>query len=345
MRKSGGRRGIREVIGRDINRLYGGDGSVSGRGNALLQFAEIARQRRLIAGSRRHPSKQSGNLAAGLHKAENVINEKEHIFVAFIPEMFGHGKPGERHTHPHAGRFVHLAEDQCGFGQNAAFLHFKIEVTAFPAPLAHTGENRITAVFGGDVVDQFLNEHGLAHARATEKADLATLGIRGKQINHLNAGLQNLLGIASLGKAGSRAIYALPPGVLREGFAAVHRISQHIEKPPQYPFTHRYTDGMSAGRHFHTARNSFAGAHHNATHQIALQMFGHLHDAALVFHGQKQFFPDVRQCAVRKGNINHRPADRDHMTLLKFVLFRHFLPFPHPVRGCFLFVLVRRKLR
>jgi hypothetical protein len=52
----------------------------------------------------------------------------------------------------------------------------------------------------GDIVDQFLNQHGLADARAAEQADLAAFGVRRQQIDDLDAGDKNfrfgrLLGI------------------------------------------------------------------------------------------------------------------------------------------------------
>src|ERR1700756_3924631 len=50
----------------------------------------------------------------------------------------------------------------------------------------HTGEHGIAAVRLGDVVDQLLDQHGLADAGAAEQADLAALRIRGKKIDDLD---------------------------------------------------------------------------------------------------------------------------------------------------------------
>ena len=46
------------------------------------------------------------------------------------------------------------------------------EVVAFTGALAHSGEYGKAAVLGGDVVDEFLNDDGLADAGAAEQADL-----------------------------------------------------------------------------------------------------------------------------------------------------------------------------
>ena len=43
-----------------------------------------------------------------------------------------------------------------------------------------------------DVADEFLNENGLADARAAEEADLSALGVRCDEVDDLNACLENL---------------------------------------------------------------------------------------------------------------------------------------------------------
>ena len=44
----------------------------------------------------------------------------------------------------------------------------------------------------GEVVDELLDEHGLADAGAAEQADLAALGVRREQVDDLDAGLEHL---------------------------------------------------------------------------------------------------------------------------------------------------------
>ena len=97
-----------------------------------------------------------------------------------------------------ARRLVHLAVNQRRLGalafevDNAGLDHLVIEVVALAGPLADTGEHRVAAVRLGDVVDQFHDENGLADAGAAEQADLTALGVRGQQVDDLNAGDQDL---------------------------------------------------------------------------------------------------------------------------------------------------------
>ena len=53
----------------------------------------------------------------------------------------------------------------------------------------------------GDVVDQFLNQNGLADAGAAEQADLAALCIGGQEVDDLDAGDENLGSSRLIGKA------------------------------------------------------------------------------------------------------------------------------------------------
>jgi hypothetical protein len=67
-----------------------------------------------------------------------------------------------------------------------------VEIVAFAGALADAGENGVTAVALGDVVDEFHDDDGLADARAAERADLAALGEGADQVDDLDAGLEDL---------------------------------------------------------------------------------------------------------------------------------------------------------
>src|SRR5207247_6058856 len=56
----------------------------------------------------------------------------------------------------------------------------------------HAGEHREARVLGGDVVDELEHVDGLADARSAEEADLAAFRERADEVDHLDAGLQEL---------------------------------------------------------------------------------------------------------------------------------------------------------
>ena len=171
-------------------------------GDALLQRAHVGRERRLIAHRRRNAAEQRRHFRARLREAEDVVDEEQHV-LALIAEILGDGQAGEADAGARARRLVHLAEHQralrlhvriaalCGSLLTLGLDDLVIEVVAFAGALADAGEHRIAAVRLGDVVDQFLNQHGLADAGAAEQADLAALGVRREQIDDLDAGDEN----------------------------------------------------------------------------------------------------------------------------------------------------------
>ena len=84
--------------------------------------------------------------------------------MLLVPEIFGHGQPGEGNPHAGAGGLVHLAEHQGGFGDDAGLGHLPPQVAALTGALPHAGEDGVAPVLGGDVVDELLDEDGLAHS-------------------------------------------------------------------------------------------------------------------------------------------------------------------------------------
>ena len=57
--------------------------------------------------------------------------------------------------------------------------------------MERTAEDRETTMGLGDVVDQFLNQHGLADTSTTEQTNLSTTGVGSEQVNDLDTGLQD----------------------------------------------------------------------------------------------------------------------------------------------------------
>ena len=157
-----------------------------GRGDALLQLAHLGLQRRLVADLRGHPPEQRRDLGAGLHEAEDVVDEQQHV-LALVAEVFGHRQARQRHAHARSGRLVHLAEDEHRLVEHARLLHLQPQVVALARALADAAERRQAAVLLGEVVDQLLDQHGLADAGAAEQADLAALRVGREQVDDLDA--------------------------------------------------------------------------------------------------------------------------------------------------------------
>ena len=194
MRERGGRRGVGQVVRRHINGLETRDRTFLRRGDAFLEVAHFGGERGLITHGARRAAQQRGHFRAGLREAENVVNEQQHVLVFFVAEIFRDREAGQGHAQTRAGRLVHLAVNQRDFGSAEVVLlddvglgHFVVKVVALARPLAHAGEHRNAAVHLGDVVDEFHDDDGLAHAGAAERADFAALEERADEVNDLDA--------------------------------------------------------------------------------------------------------------------------------------------------------------
>ena len=202
MGEGGGRRRVGQVVGRHVDRLHRGDRALRRGGDALLQRAHVGGQRRLITHGRRDAAEKGRHFRAGLGEAEDVVDEEQHV-LALVAEVLGNREARQRDAHARARRLVHLAEDQRALGLHVrvrivrvgvhlGFDELVIEVVAFAGALAHAGEHRVAAMRLGDVVDELLDEHRLAHAGAAEQADLAALGVGRQQVDDLDAGDEDL---------------------------------------------------------------------------------------------------------------------------------------------------------
>ena len=201
MGEGGGGRRVGQVVGGHVDRLHRGDRALLGGGDALLQRAHVGGERRLIAHRRRDAAEQRGHFGAGLGEAEDVVDEEQHVLAFLVAEILGDGQAGQADAGARARRLVHLAIDQRHLGafggalaelDHAGIDHLVIEVVALARALADAGEHRHAAMRLGDVVDQLLDQHGLAHAGAAEQADLAALEVGREQVDHLDAGDEDL---------------------------------------------------------------------------------------------------------------------------------------------------------
>ena len=189
--KGRGRCRIGVVVCRHVDGLHRCNRPFGRGGDAFLQIAHLRTQRGLIPYGRGEAAKQRGHLRACLHKAKDVVDEKEHV-AALVTEVLGHSYASQANTQSGAWRLVHLAKNHHRVLDDAAFLHLVPQVIALTASLAYAGKDRVALMELGDVIDQLLDDYRLAYARTTEHAGLATSGEGCHQVDDLDARLKNL---------------------------------------------------------------------------------------------------------------------------------------------------------
>ena len=163
-------------------------------------------------------------------------------------------------------------------------------------------------MLGGNVVDQLLDEHRLAHACAAEQADLAALGIGRQKVDDFDAGLKHIHHRPLVLKGGGLPVDG--PGLAGpDRPLLIDGLSQDVEHPAQYALAHGNGDGRSGGRDLHAPAQALAGREHDAAHGISPHMLGHFHHLAFSSQLYLQGFLELRERAVRKGHIHHRSHD------------------------------------
>ena len=267
--RRGGRVG--EVVGRDVDRLHGGHRAVARRGDALLQLAHLGLERRLVADLRRHPAEQRRDLRARLDEAEDVVDEEQHVLAALLAEVLRHRQARQRDAHARSGRLVHLPEDEDRLVDDPRLLHLEPEVVALAGALAHAAEGRQAAVLLGEVVDELLDEHGLADAGAAEEADLAALGVRREEVDDLDAGLEHLGRRHEVLDARGGPVDR--PALLELDVAGeVDRLAEEVEDPPERPVADRHGDRAAGVDDLHAAREAVGGVHGDAAHAVVAEV-------------------------------------------------------------------------
>src|SRR5262249_17055231 len=160
---------------------------------------------------------------------------------------------------------------------------------------AHTGEDRHTAVFHGDVVDQLHDDDGLAYARTAEQTDLSAAEVRFEQINDLDTGLEHF--------ETRRLIFEARRGAANRGgrgsihrTALIHGLADHVEHAPECRRAHRHFHRMAKADRLHAAHQPFGRLQRDRAHaafadvllRFADDVDGRRHVEALADHANRR---------------------------------------------------------
>ena len=309
------RSGVREVVRGHVDGLNGRHRAGARRGDALLQLAHLGRQRRLIPDGARHPAEKRRDLGAGLHEAEDVVDEQEHV-LALLAEVLGHRETGECDAETGSGRLVHLAVDERHLVENARLLHLEVEVVALARALADTGEHGHPAVRVRDVVDQLHDRDRLADAGATEETDLAALDVRSDEVDHLDAGLEDLDRRSKLAEGGRLAVDRPALDIGGCGLL-VDRLTEHVPDAAEGAVADRHRDRRAGVDDGGAARKSVGRVHGDRANAVVTEMLLHFgHEGRGRAVGLDDLYldgvEDLGQ-AVGKDRVDHDALDLDDL--------------------------------
>src|SRR5262249_23457010 len=191
---------------------------------------------------------------------------------ALVAERLGDRQSAEGDAQSRAGRLVHLPVDEGGRADHARFGHLDPEVVALARPLADAGEDGSTLVLGGDVVDELLDEDGLAEAGAPAEPDLAALDERRDQVDDLHAGLVDLDRRLELAEVRRVAVDLRALDVLPDGIAVVDRLSDHVEDTAERRLPDWHLDRPTGVDDVHTAREAVRRVHCDSSDAVVAEV-------------------------------------------------------------------------
>ena len=126
-----------------------------------------------------------------------------------------------------------------------------------------------------DVADQLLDEDGLAHSRAAEQANLAALGVRGEQVDDLDARLEDLARRREVLDARCRTVDR--PALLGLDVAAlVDRLAEQVEDASERVAPDRDGDRPAGVAHLGAAREAIGGVHRDRADAVVAEVLLHL---------------------------------------------------------------------
>src|SRR4029079_19360109 len=184
-------RGVRQVVRRHVDRLHRRHRAGRRRGDPLLELPHLGGERGLVADGARHAAEERRDLGAGLDEPEDVVDEQQHV-LALVAEVLRHRQPGQADPQASARRLVHLPVDEGDLVDHARLGHLEQQVGRLAPAVADAREHRDAAVLLREVVDQLLDQDGLADAGPAEQAELAALDVGRNQVDALQAGLEDL---------------------------------------------------------------------------------------------------------------------------------------------------------
>ena len=145
-------------------------------------------------------------------------------------------------------------------GDNAGLDHFPIKVISLTGALTDAGEDGITAVAFGDVVDEFHNDDGLADASTTEGSDLAAFGEGADEVDDFDAGFEDLGGGVLIGEGGGFAVDGI--ALFDLGWVLViDGVAGDVEDAAEDAFTDRNGDGSAGVSNGVAAAETFGVGH------------------------------------------------------------------------------------
>ena len=129
----------------------------------------------------------------------------------------------------------------------------------------------------GDVVDEFLNQHGLANSGTTEQTNFSTTGVRGEQVDNLDTSLQDFGGGGLLNEGGRVGVDRGKFDTLN-GTPLVDWLTNDVHDTAQSTLSNRNPDGSTSVYDLLSTNETFGAVHSNGSNRVLAEVSSDLED-------------------------------------------------------------------
>ena len=159
-----------------------------------------------------------------------------------------------------------------------------VQVVTLSSSLTDTGEDRVTTVGLGDVVDQFLNQDGLTDTGTTEQSNLTTSGVRSQQVDDLDTGLQDFGGGGLVNESGGIGVDGRQLDTL-DGASLINGLTDNVHDSTEGLGTDGDGDGRTGVDDLLASDETVGTLHGDASDGVLTQVLGALEDESTAFGG------------------------------------------------------------
>jgi hypothetical protein len=144
-----------------------------------------------------------------------------------------------------------------------------------------------------NVVDQLLDDNGLADAGSAKETNLSALQERLDEVDDLDAGLEHLF-LGGLLVEGRSLTMDRQTDLRIHGPKLVHRLTEHIQHAAQRLATHRHRNACAGIDRLHATDHAFGRDHRDAAHAAFAKVLLHF-DHDVEWGGDDEAFADDAQ--------------------------------------------------
>ncbi len=169
-----------------------------------------------------------------------------------------------------------------------------------------------------DVTDQLHHVYGFTNARAAEQTDFTALGERTHQVDNLDAGFQQFLGVGLIFVRRRRAVnrgdlYCAAVFFFQLAFH-VDRLTQHVHDTAQGSFTYRHLNRLFKVGHFQATLQAVRRTHCDGTYYAAAQLLLHFQHQTRITIFNLKGVVHLRYSVLRELDVNYGADDLDNLS-------------------------------